>query len=116
MDGCCYIGEAGGFPNRSIVAGLVDLSILKNRIFLSPKFMDGKKYHGSYFLYCTEKTNERRWFRIVDSWNVKLFRERNFVLAFTNCDKVSLYLNDKIIGTQELNRFKQCRIELESSV
>jgi beta-galactosidase len=50
-----------------------------------------------------EETNDRYRFRLVDSWNWDMYPGKEIsVVVFTNCDKVSLYLNNRLLGSQEL--------------
>jgi len=101
--GIDYIGEAGRFPNRSNSAGLVDLCDFKKPDFYYRQSLWSEKPMVHISCIAPGKTNERRWFQIVDSWNWENYSGQEIsILALTNCDKVSLYLNDKLIDTQEL--------------
>lgn len=102
--GIDYLGEAGVFPNRSNLSGLVDLSDFKKPEFYFRKSLwtDEPMVHISCI--SPEKTDERHQINLIDSWNWEKFVNKEIsVVVFTNCDKVSLYLNDILLGTQEMS-------------
>ena len=99
--GIDYLGEAGRFPNRSNLSGLVDLSDFKKPEFYYRQSLWTENPMVHISCVSPEETNDR--FRHVDSWNWDKFAGKEIsVVAFTNCDKVNLYLNDRLLGSQEL--------------
>ncbi|MGD8777902.1 MAG: glycoside hydrolase family 2 TIM barrel-domain containing protein [Ignavibacteria bacterium] len=102
--GVDYLGEAGVFPNRSNLAGLVDLSDYPKPSFYYRQslWIDEPMVH----ITCVspEVANNRYQYTVIDSWNWDNFEGRDItVLGFTNCDKISLYLNDDLISTKEMH-------------
>ena len=97
--GIDYIGEAGEFPNRSNLAGLVDLSDFKKPEFYYRQSLwsDSPMVHIS----CITPGEKNRRLHIEDNWNWENYEGEDIsVIAFSNCDSVSLFLNNTILSTR----------------
>ncbi len=98
--GIDYIGEAGRFPNRSSLSGLVDLSDFKKPFFYYRQSLWTQKPLVHLTCISPEDTISRFRFHVVDSWNWREFAGKDIsVLVFTNCDSVRLYLNNRLISS-----------------
>ena len=97
--GIDYIGEAGEFPNRSNLAGLVDLSDFKKPEFYYRQSLwtDTPMLHIS----CIAPGEKYKRYHIEDNWNWEKYEGKDIsVIAFSNCDSVSLFLDNTSLGTR----------------
>lgn len=112
--GVDYLGEAGEFPNRSSLSGLVDLSDFKKPGFYYRKSLWTTKPMVYISCLSPEETNNRFRFHLVESWNWDKYQGKEIsILAFTNCDSVSLYLNNISLGTQKLTDSNNAALKWE---
>jgi beta-galactosidase len=104
-----YLGEAGQYPSRSSTSGLIDLA--------------GNKKPEFYFRQSLWSDIPMVWIgttdRSVNQASVNLWSHKRVdpvwnwnkdqsisVNAFTNCEEVELFLNNKSLGTKKLTDFK----------
>ncbi len=105
--GVDYLGEAGQFPVRSNLSGLVDLSDFKKPGYYFRQSLWTQKPMVHITCISPEKTNNNNRFHMVDNWNWDSFKGQEVsVLAFTNCDSVILYLNGRSLGSRSLSGSK----------
>lgn len=105
--GIDYLGEAGRFPNRSSLSGLIDLSDFKKPFFYYRQSLWTQKPIIHITTISPEDTVNRFRFHVVDGWNWSKFVGKDVtVLAFTNCDSVILYLNNQSLGSRNLSDSK----------
>lgn len=105
--GVDYLGEAGRFPNRSSLSGLVDLSDFKKPFFYYRQSLWTQRPIIHITTISPEDTVNRFRFHVVDGWNWSKFDGKDItVLAFTNCDSVILYLNNRSLGSRNLSDSK----------
>ena len=98
--GADYLGEANEWPNRASGAGLLDLCGFKKPLawFRQSLWSD----HPMVYLCVSTGMGGRRGFNAVESWNWPSNSEVS-VLCFANCSDVTLTLNGKAIGTQNMS-------------
>ena len=102
--GVDYIGESGEFPNRSNLAGLVDLSDYKKPSFYYRQSLwtDDPMVHITCI--SPESQTDRYLYNVIDSWNWNNYKEKDItILGFTNCDAIKLYLNGKLVSIKEMH-------------
>ncbi|HOU96669.1 MAG TPA: glycoside hydrolase family 2 TIM barrel-domain containing protein [Bacteroidales bacterium] len=103
-----YLGEAGQYPSRHSTSGLIDLAGNKKPEFFfrqslwsnKPMVWLGTTDRNTY----TEPENLWAHKRVEPLWNYKEGQIIS-VNAFTNCEEVELYLNDKSLGVKKLADF-----------
>ena len=101
--GVDYLGEAGRFPNRSNLTGLVDLSDFKKPEFYFRQSLWTEKPMVHIACISPEQSGNRFRFRPEDNWNWDKYKGKDIsVIAFTNCDSVNLYLNNRSLGSRIL--------------
>ena len=94
--GIDYLGEANRFPNSSFASGLVDLSDFKKPVFYYRQSL-WTESPIVYLLVFLLKKEDRRRSNFLENWNWDKFRGKEItVIAFTNCEKVTLYLNENL--------------------
>jgi len=99
--GIDYLGEAGRWPNRANGAGLLDLCGFKKPI----AWFRQSLWSEELMVYlCVSGRPGRRGPGMggAEHWNWP-DGARVSVSCFTNCDEVSLTLNDEALGTQRLS-------------
>jgi hypothetical protein len=104
-----YLGEAGQFPSRHSTSGIIDLAGNKKPEFFFRQSLWNDK--PMVFLGTTDRVTNTG---PVNLWSHK--RADPFwnwgkdqiisVNAFTNCQEVELFLNDKSLGTKKLSDFQ----------
>ena len=105
--GIDYLGEAGSFPRRSNLSGLVDLSDFKKPNFYYRQSLWTEKPMVHITTVSPEKEESRWGYNLADNWNWDKFTGKEItVLVFTNCDSVRLYLDNKLLGSQKLSEAK----------
>ncbi len=105
--GVDYLGEAGQFPVRSNISGLVDLSDFKKTGYYFRQSLWTEKQMVHITCISPEKANNKFGFRMIDGWNWDNYKGQEVtVLAFTNCDSVELYLNGRSLGMRNLKDAK----------
>ena len=103
--GIDYLGEANRFPNRANGAGIVDLCGFKKPIgwFRQSLWSDKPMVYISASASRGRGGSGRRGrgggFGGSQGWNLTENTAAN-ITCYSNCQSVSLYLNDKLIGTQ----------------
>ena len=101
--GIDYLGEANRFPNRANGAGLLDMCGYKKPI----GWFRQSLWSNKPMVYITASTGRgrgvgrRRGFDNSQGWNLTENTAAN-ITCYTNCEQVSLYLNDNLIGNQLL--------------
>jgi beta-galactosidase len=104
-----YLGEAGQFPGRHSTSGIIDLAGNKKPEFFFRQSLWSNK--PMVYLGTTDRTSNQGpvnlWShkRVDPVWNWKDGQTIN-VNAFTNCESVELFLNDKSLGTRNLKDFQ----------
>ena len=108
--GIDYLGEANRFPNRANGAGLADLCGFKKPIgwfrqslwseepmvyIAASQSRGDRSSRGGRRSF----TRRRGGFGASQGWNLTENSTAD-ITCYTNCQNVSLYLNDKLIGTQ----------------
>jgi beta-galactosidase len=94
--GIDYLGEAGSFPNRSNLSGLVDLSDYKKPGFYYRKSLWTDEPMVYISAISPEDSLNRYRFNLIESWNWEDYSGKNIpVLVFTNCDSVELFFQPK---------------------
>ncbi len=105
--GADYLGEAGKFPNRSFASGFISLSDFRKPEYYYRQSLWTEKPMVYVACIPPEKLSEDSPSRFAESWNwEKYFGKEISVVAFTNCDSVSLYLNGSTLGTRNLSDSK----------
>jgi hypothetical protein len=111
-----YLGEAGRFPMRSNTAGIIDLAGNKKPEFFFRQSLWSDK--PMVFLGTSDRLTDRGpvnlWShkRVEPLWNYKEGQNIN-VNAFTNCEEVELFLNNKSLGTWKMADFQNRTIRLD---
>ncbi len=102
--GTDYLGEANRFPNRANGAGLVDMCGYKKPI----GWFRQSLWSDKPMVYISASASRSRDFSRRGSgtgagntqgWNLTANSDAT-ITCYTNCDQVSLYLNDTLIGNQ----------------
>lgn len=102
--GIDYLGEARRFPSRSNTSGLVDLSDFKKPGFYFRRSLWTEEPMVYISVLSPEDSLNRFRFNLVESWSWEDYQGKEIsVLAFTNCDKVELYLNGNSLGTKKFS-------------
>ena len=117
--GVDYLGEAVRFPNRSNLAGLVDLSDFKKPGFYYRQSLWTEK--PMVYISCIAPGEKDNSFNLVESWDWEKFEGKDVsVSAFTNCDSVNLFLNNHSLGSMTLsdsgNAVLRWKVPFESGV
>jgi hypothetical protein len=99
------MGEARQFPSRNSISGTIDLAGNKKTEFYFRQSLwsaDPMVYIGTSEQEIPQVTSSL-WShkRLNPSWNGEKDQEI-YVYAFTNCDEVELFLNDKSLGSKML--------------
>jgi hypothetical protein len=103
-----YIGEAGRFPSRSNTAGVIDLAGNKKPEFYFRQSLWSDK--PMVFIGTSDRTvksgPENLWShkRVVPVWNWDEGKTIN-VSAFSNCEEVELFLNNRSLGNKKMADF-----------
>ena len=103
-----YIGEAGRFPSRSNTAGVIDLAGNKKPEFYFRQSLWSDK--PMVFIGTSDRTvksgPENLWShkRVVPLWNWDEGKTIN-VSAFSNCEEVELFLNNRSLGNKKMADF-----------
>ncbi|MBP8959411.1 MAG: DUF4982 domain-containing protein [Bacteroidales bacterium] len=103
-----YLGEAGQYPSRHSTSGLIDLAGNKKPEFFFRQSLWNKQ--PMVWLGTTDRNttteSDNLWAhkRVEPVWNYKEGQIIS-VNAFTNCEEVELYLNDKSLGVKKLADF-----------
>lgn len=122
--GIDYLGEAGRFPSRSNVSGLVDLSDYKKPGFYYRKSLWTNEPMVYISAVSPEDSLNRYRFNLIESWNWEDYYRKNIsILAFTNCDSVELFFqtkadhpsaeNENSLGTRSLKETKHAMLNWE---
>ncbi|MCJ7446615.1 MAG: DUF4982 domain-containing protein [Bacteroidales bacterium] len=104
-----YLGEAGRFPMRSNTAGIIDLGGNKKPEFFFRQSLWSDK--PMVFLGTSDRLTDRDpvnlWShkRVEPLWNYKEGQNIS-VNAFSNCEEVELFLNNKSLGTAKMADFQ----------
>lgn len=107
--GVDYLGEAGRFPNRSNLSGLVDLSDYKKPGFYFRQSLWTQKPMVYIASIKPDSGSSRRFrfFPVEERWNWDQYKGKKVtVVAYTNCTSVQLFLNGKSLGTKKIDDFK----------
>jgi beta-galactosidase len=111
-----YIGEAGRFPMRSNTAGVIDLAGNRKPEFYFRQSIWSDK--PMVFFGTTDRPDNGRttdlWAhkRVEPVWNYDDGKKIS-VNAFSNCEEVELFLNNKSLGTKKMADFKNRAITWE---
>lgn len=109
-----YLGEAGQFPSKHNTSGLIDLAGNKKPEFFFRQSLWSNKpmvFIGTTTNIKTEEPANLWAHKRVDPvWNYEAGRTVR-VNAFTNCEEVELFLNDKSLGTRRLSDFTSRTIQ-----
>jgi beta-galactosidase len=111
-----YLGEAGRFPMRSNTAGVIDLAGNKKPEFYFRQSLWSDK--PMVFIGTTDRLTERGpvslWAhkRVEPLWNYENGRTIS-VNAFSNCEEVELYINDRSLGNKKMADFQNKTITWE---
>jgi len=111
-----YLGEAGRFPVRSSTAGIIDLAGNRKPEFYFRQSLWSNK--PMVFLGTSDRLADRGpvnlWShkRVDPVWNYKEGQIIS-VNAFSNCEEVELYLNNKSLGTRKMKDFQNRTITWE---
>jgi beta-galactosidase len=103
-----YIGEAGRFPSRSNTAGIIDLAGNKKPEFYFRQSIWSEK--PMVFIGTSDRTvksgPDNLWShkRVEPVWNWEEGKTIS-VNAFTNCEEVELFLNDRSLGNKKMADF-----------
>lgn len=103
-----YLGEAGRFPNRSNTAGVIDLAGNKKPEFFFRQSIWSDK--PMVFIGTADKTvksgPENLWShkRVEPVWNW-VDGKMISVNAFSNCEEVELFLNNRSLGNMKMSDF-----------
>lgn len=104
-----YLGEAGQYPSRHSTSGIIDLAgNMKPEFFFRQSLWSDKPM---VWLGTTERVGNsgpvNLWShkRVDPVWNWSN-GQKIAVNAFTNCEEVELFLNDKSLGIQKLSDFR----------
>ena len=103
-----YIGEAGRFPSRSNTAGVIDLAGNKKPEFYFRQSLWSDK--PMVFIGTSDRTvksgPENLWShkRVVPLWNWDEGKTIS-VSAFSNCEEVELFLNNRSLGNKKMADF-----------
>jgi len=115
--GIDYLGESMGWPRKGLTNGL----LLTNGFFKPYAYFQQSIYSENPMVhiaavddslasnYDTTHHWQKPWFGppVVSNWNLdKAIGDTVTLLTYSNCPKVSLYLNDKEVGTKYLKDFK----------
>jgi len=111
-----YLGEAGQYPSRHSTSGLIDLAGNKKPEFFFRQSLWSNRpmvWLGTTDRISTTET-DNLWAhkRVEPLWNYKEGQIIS-VNAFTNCEEVELYLNDKSLGVKKLADFANRTISLD---
>jgi len=104
-----YLGEAGRFPVRSNTAGIIDLAGNKKPEFFFRQSLWSDK--PMVFIGTSDRLTDRGpvslWShkRVEPLWNYNEGQNIS-VNAFTNCEEVELFLNNKTLGTRKMADFQ----------
>jgi hypothetical protein len=104
-----YLGEAGGFPARSNNAGVIDLAGNKKPEFFFRQSLWSDK--PMVFIGTSDRTvksgPDNLWShkRIEPLWNWEKGKMIS-VDAFTNCEEVELFLNNRSLGNKKMADFQ----------
>ena len=104
-----YMGEAGQFPSRHSISGIIDLAGNKKPEFYFRQSLWSDK--PMVFIGTTDRVTESGttdlWaHKMVDPvWNWKP-GQQVIVNVFSNCEEVELFLNNKTIGVKKMADFK----------
>ena len=111
-----YLGEAREFPVRHSTSGIIDLAGNKKPEFYFRQSLWSKK--PMVFIGTTDRLTENGppnlWAhkRVDPVWNWDEGKKIS-VNAFTNCEEVELFLNDKSLGTKKMADFRNHSITWE---
>lgn len=104
-----YLGEAGQFPSRHSTSGIIDLAGNKKPEFFFRQSLWSDK--PMVFLGTTNRISNQGevslWShkRVDPVWNWKEGQTIS-VNAFTNCETVELFLNDRSLGSKNMKEFR----------
>jgi beta-galactosidase len=104
-----YLGEAGQYPSRHSTSGIIDLAGNKKPEFFFRQSLWSDK--PMVWLGTTDRvtnsgtTNLWAHKRVDPVWNWNKDQMIS-VNAFTNCEEVELFVNEKSLGTKKLEDFK----------
>ena len=104
-----YLGEAGNFPSRHSTSGIIDLAGNKKPEFFFRQSLWSDK--PMVWLGTTDRVGNagpvNLWShkRVDPVWNFKQDQKIS-VNAFSNCEEVELFLNEKSLGKKLKNDFK----------
>jgi beta-galactosidase len=104
-----YLGEAGQFPSRHSTSGIIDLAGNKKPEFYFRQSLWSDR--PMVWIGTTDRVNsngqENLWShkRVDPLWNWEESGNIS-VNAFTNCEEVELFINEKSLGTKKLTDFK----------
>jgi beta-galactosidase len=104
-----YLGEAGQYPSRHSTSGIIDLAGNKKPEFYFRQSLWSDK--PMVWLGTTDRVTStgpvNLWShkRVDPVWNWKPGQIIS-VNAFTNCEEVEMFINNKSLGTQKLANFK----------
>ena len=103
-----YMGESRQFPARNNTAGTIDLAGNKKTEFYFRQSLWSNKpmvYVGTSDPAISKGATDLWSHKKIDPvWNWKEGQEIN-ISAFTNCEEVELFLNNKSIGSKKLDDF-----------
>ena len=111
-----YLGEAGKFPYRHSISGIIDLAGNKKPEFYFRQSLWSDKpmvYIGTTDQLNDNSGNDLWAHKKVDPlWNWK-FGQKVFVNVFTNCEEAELFLNNRSLGNKKMADFKNRTIMWE---
>jgi beta-galactosidase len=104
--GIDYLGEAGQFPNRNSTSGLIDLAGNKKPeyYFRQSLWSDKPMVYIGTTDHLKDNSPVNLWAhkRVEPVWNWKT-GQPVLVSVFTNCDEVTLFLNDRSLGSRKMS-------------
>ena len=104
-----YMGEAGQFPSRHSISGIIDLAGNKKPEFYFRQSLWSDKpmvFIGTTDHVAETGTTDLWAHKMVDPvWNWKP-GQQVIVNVFSNCEEVELFLNNKTIGVKKMADFK----------
>jgi hypothetical protein len=104
-----YLGEAGEFPYRHSISGIIDLAGNKKPEFYFRQSLWSDK--PMVYIGTTDQLNDNNgddlWAhkKVDPLWNWKPGL-KVFVNVFTNCEEAELFLNNRSLGNKKMAEFK----------
>ena len=115
--GIDYLGESGGWPERGWKTGLMETNgfIKPHAWYIASQYRDdptgktnGERFSPGRFPEPALRAGKRNG-RALHWWTtgiLKMIRALKEVVIFTNCDRVELQLNNRLVGTLEPESFR----------